>query len=62
MRPYKFVMEFANAGQTIGELEALIAAYEPNAEFVHDRWAKTAVSRQAFLLSVSEATKKIQNR
>jgi predicted MFS family arabinose efflux permease len=25
-------MGFANAGQTIGELEALIAAYEPNAE------------------------------
>lgn len=43
--PYKFVMGFTKAGQTIGELEALIAAYEPNAEFVHDRWAKTAVSQ-----------------
>jgi tRNA(Arg) A34 adenosine deaminase TadA len=38
-------MGFANAGQTIGELEALIAAYEPNADFVHDRWANIAVSQ-----------------
>jgi tRNA(Arg) A34 adenosine deaminase TadA len=37
-------MEFEAAGQTIEVLEALIAAYEPKAEFVHDVWAKTAVS------------------